>query len=569
MQYLYIFILVKEYDDPNYSNALVVTPPEIHRAYQKLTGEIADILATKNFKKLRRACFQEICSPTSTLPESLLQDIKPTNNLDDMLDTLALSPYWNWVDTRLLQALVSASRSAEAALKLEKFKKNHYVHKVSEVLPSVIVRPTTDKIIFTEKFNKDPKELTLLDLMKHKQKLEYVMDIGKNKIILSGIRTGCVELTWQVPSDLAHQAYTSMKKNQDMLSSLAIESLVCKEADRFAGLPLLWRGQEVREIGPIEPLPKHVRQEPYSLPQGFHWVTLSSSDVEEVVKFINKYVNTRIIDSYCINFIIKHPNTRDKWQFGIRATNGKLVAVVIAFPVCVNIGGVSVTCMEQVLGHHPKYNGKRMFYVIIKELMRRANLHDINYHLIFTKYYGVMKPITTLHTWQYNFDNPTSSQLPSSPRTPGWRRMTSEDVPSALAFINKWSSQFEIGQVFDNEEELAYNLLCLILPNYVYTYIVENEIDNITDLVSFKSINKMHMVFSIQIVAFTQTPIKQLLIDAFVCAKDLGVKVLIINNLNIKPDILPLSFHCQSPYNFSIYNYRYHETEETSVWIMM
>ena len=33
------------------------------------------------------------------------------------------------------------------------------------------------------------------------------------------------------------------------------------------------------------------------------------------------------------------------------------------------------------------------------------------------------------------------------------RRMTSEDVPSALALINKWSSQFEIRQIFRSEEE--------------------------------------------------------------------------------------------------------------------
>ena len=61
---------------------------------------------------------------------------------------------------------------------------------------------------------------------------------------------------------------------------------------------------------------------------------------------------------------------------------------------------------------------------------------------------------------------------PDPPRMPSWRRMTSEDVPSPFALINKWSSQFEIGQVFDGEE-FAYNLLCSILPNYVYTYMVE------------------------------------------------------------------------------------------------
>ena len=515
---------------------------------------------------MRRACYQEIAAPSSTLPKSLVQELKPTKTLDDMLDVLALSPYWNWFDTRLLQALVSASGSPEAEMMLEQFKQIHYAHKVSEVLPCVIVRPTDDKIIFTEKFNKDPKELTLLDLLKHKQILEYeVMDIGENKIILNCIRTGCVELRWLVSSDLVHHAYTSIKKNQDKLSSLSVESLICEEADEFAGLPILWRGQEVGEAGSIEPLPEHVYviQEQCSLAQGLQWVTLSSSsDVQGLIKLDDTC-------SHLISFIFMYPNTKNEWQFGIRTTRGELIALVLAYALYINVGEVSLTCMDVLTCYDPKYNGKPMFYALIKEIMRRANLHNINHQLIY-KHHGVLKPITTLHTWQYSFDHLASSKLPSSPRTPGWRRMTSEDVPSALALVNKWSLQFEIRQVFNSEEEFAYRFLCSVLPNSVYTYVVDNKINNITDLVSFRLVNKKDMVFSIQIVAFTQTPIKQLLIDALVCAKELDIKVLIMNNLNIKADILSsLFFYCRSPCNFSIYNYRYHETEETKVWIMM
>ena len=56
-----------------------------------------------------------------------------------------------------------------------------------------------------------------------------------------------------------------MKRKHDELSSLAVKSLVCEVADKYAGLPILWRGQEVEEVGPIEPLPEHVRQEPHTL----------------------------------------------------------------------------------------------------------------------------------------------------------------------------------------------------------------------------------------------------------------------------------------------------------------
>ena len=74
---------------------------------------------------------------------------------------------------------------------------------------------------------------------------------------------------------------------------------------------------------------------------------------------------------------------------------------------------------------------------------------------------SLLKPLVTTHKWKYTFNHPISSQLPSSPRTLGWRRMTSEDVPSALTLINKWSSQFEISQVFNSEEELLYCSFCV------------------------------------------------------------------------------------------------------------
>ena len=230
----------------------------INAAYNKMTSNIAVILETKsvNFKVLRRACIQEIHSLGSTLPKSLVDKIKPTTSLDEMLDVLAMSPYWNWFDTRLLQALVSASGSPEAEEWLESFKATFYTKKVTEVIPYVSIKPFKESIDIVEKFDKDPKDLTISELLEHKYKLEYeVLDIDEGELVLSCIKTGCVELTWQIPQELIYRAYTSMKRKHDELSSLAVKSLVCEEADEFAGLPILWRGQEVGEVGPIEPLP--------------------------------------------------------------------------------------------------------------------------------------------------------------------------------------------------------------------------------------------------------------------------------------------------------------------------
>ena len=246
---------------------------DITSAFTKLTSEVENVLEVQKFSKLRRACIQKINSLGSNLPQSLIPKIQHTTNLDDMLDLFAQSLYWNWFDTRLLQALVSASGSPEAEDMLEAFKAIFHTKKISEVIPYINIKAFGKLITLVEKFDKDPKDLTISELLQHKYKLEReVLDIDEGELVLSCIKTGCVELTWQVPEDLLYQVYTSMKKKQEKLSTFTIKSLVCEEADEFIeGLPVLLRGQEVGEVGPIEPLPEHVRQGPYSLPPGFQW----------------------------------------------------------------------------------------------------------------------------------------------------------------------------------------------------------------------------------------------------------------------------------------------------------
>ena len=99
-----------------------------------MTSKIERILETQKFPTLRRACVQRISSLGSNLPRSLVPKIQHTTTLDEMLDVLAPSPYWNWFDTRLLQALVSASGSPEAEEWLKVFKATFYSKKITEVI---------------------------------------------------------------------------------------------------------------------------------------------------------------------------------------------------------------------------------------------------------------------------------------------------------------------------------------------------------------------------------------------------------------------------------------------------
>ena len=540
-----------------------------------MTSAIETVLTAGDFPLLRRACIHRIKSLKGGLPHKLIPQILRTSSMNELLDMLAQSEYWNWLDTRLLEALTYASGSPEAIEMLEYFKKTFYPRKVSEFIPYQLVKPFKEFVNLQDKFNKDPSELTVYELLEHKYKLEYeVLDIDEGELVLSCIKTGCVELTWQLPQELVYQAYTSMKRKHDELSSLAVKSLVCVEANEFAGLPILWRGQEVGEVGPIEPLLERVRQEPYSLPQGFQWVTLSSNNIKEVIKFYNKSedemfgtnCNRETFSTDTINYYFTHPRGRNEWLCGIQTTNGKLVGFILGIPKQIYIEKEITTFIQVMVKCHTKYDNKRLRYILIKELVRRANLAKIN-QLLFN-YGPLFKPVTTIIEWAYYFNQLTSSRLLNFPRTPGWRRMTSEDVPSALALINKWSSQFEIRQVFYSEE-IFHKFL---LHKSVFTYVVEDKPNNITDLISYRVISLSHTIAGmpqtvvtvrIDTVVSTQSPVEQLITHTLVCARENGAEAAIVVQRNIQSDILAsLSFQPYGESTLHFYNYGYHEISQ-------
>ena len=96
---------------------------DIEAAYSNMTSAVETRLTTGDFPQLRRACIHRIKSLKNNLPYKLIPQIKQTSSMNELLDMLAESEYWNWFDTRLLEALTYASGSPEAIEMLEKFKK--------------------------------------------------------------------------------------------------------------------------------------------------------------------------------------------------------------------------------------------------------------------------------------------------------------------------------------------------------------------------------------------------------------------------------------------------------------
>ena len=140
---------------------------------------------------IRRACIAQIKSPSGAqLPPDVVQEIKNAENLDDLLDILTVTEYWNWLDLRLLEALIVASGSSTALNILNKYKEIVYSKKLIDVLPIAPSQEIRDAY-FTKVVSiigKNPNETTVADLINFRSKLESViMDIKNGSCVLEHI----------------------------------------------------------------------------------------------------------------------------------------------------------------------------------------------------------------------------------------------------------------------------------------------------------------------------------------------------------------------------------------------
>ncbi|XP_071455974.1 glycylpeptide N-tetradecanoyltransferase 2 isoform X4 [Marmota flaviventris] len=162
--------------------------------------------------------------------------------------------------------------------------------------------------------------------------------------------------------------------------------------------------------GAIEPDKDNVRQEPYSLPQGFMWDTLDLSNAE-VLKELYTLLNENYVEDddnmfrfdYSPEFLLwalRPPGWLLQWHCGVRvSSNKKLVGFISAIPANIRIYD-SVKKMVEInfLCVHKKLRSKRVAPVLIREITRRVNLEGI-FQAVYTAGVVLPKPVATCRYW--------------------------------------------------------------------------------------------------------------------------------------------------------------------------
>ncbi|OCT62244.1 hypothetical protein XELAEV_18043328mg [Xenopus laevis] len=275
-------------------------------------------------------------------------------------------------------------------------------------------------------------------------------------------------------------------------------------------------GEVVSSHGPIEPDKDNIRQEPYTLPQGFIWDALDLGD-RVVLKELYTLLNENYVEDddnmfrfdYSPEFLLwalRPPGWLPQWHCGVRVMSSKkLVGFISAVPASMHLYDITKKMVEiNFLCVHKKLRSKRVAPVLIREITRRVNLEGI-FQAVYTAGVVLPKPVATCRYWHRSLNprklievkfshlsrNMTMQRtmklyrLPETPKTSGLKPMEVRHIPAVQKLLSQYLSQFNLAPVMDEEEVRHW-----LLPqeNIIDTFVVE-----VCNLVSWRSPSEMEV----------------------------------------------------------------------------
>lgn len=309
-----------------------------------------------------------------------------------------------------------------------------------------------------------------------------------------------------------------LKVNDGDLSKLTTQQR--KEMDQYKfwkTQPVTKFNEEIKTEGPIDASkkPEDIPDTPVPLLSDFEWCTVDIDDdkqLEDVYVLLNEnYVEDK--DSTFrfnysrafLDWALKPPGWKPEWQVGVRVkSTNRLVGFISAIPADLQVRGKFVRSVEiNFLCVHKKLRSKRLAPVLIKEITRRVNKHDI-WQALHTGGVVLPSPVSTCRyahrplNWSKLFDvqftalpaNATKTQmiakytLPKNPVS-AIKIMEEKHLDQTYELFNKYQSRFELIPNFTKDE---FKHWVLTKEGVVYSYVIENDEGRVTDFVSFYSL---------------------------------------------------------------------------------
>ena len=113
---------------PSSESALTFSPnKDMERAFTRLSAGVKHIIQNSNFNVMQEACIEKALSPKNLVSENFISSIEQVETFNRLYVTLTKGAQWNFLDTRMMEAMVTASMIPAAQQSLENFKKHFLV----------------------------------------------------------------------------------------------------------------------------------------------------------------------------------------------------------------------------------------------------------------------------------------------------------------------------------------------------------------------------------------------------------------------------------------------------------
>ena len=195
------------------------TNDSVENMFLQLAHAIGNFLKASDceFPLLRSACMKsnKLVTKLNSLPSDLIDKINSTNNLDELLEVLILSPHCNWINVRMFEKMVAFSDQPEAKELIYKYKKIIFSKKLTHVLEDFTGMEITGDYYtrVRDKWNKDVEDITLEDITNRWSKLQTIFDVEDLELLLENVIKGSIEIVWLIPVELTSHARLSAFKN--------------------------------------------------------------------------------------------------------------------------------------------------------------------------------------------------------------------------------------------------------------------------------------------------------------------------------------------------------------------
>ena len=178
---------------------------DVDDCFSHFTAAMFKILSEAKFTSLRRACLENSNRLGGVaLSKELKSSIANAQSLDQLFDVLCDSPYWNWMNIKMLTKMAQASLLDAATKLIQQYKDEVFSRKLIDVLPQLpnLNISDTDYTKVKERWNKDLNDVTVNDLVNHWSEIENIFDVEEPTVLLEKVINGSIEIYWLIPTEL-------------------------------------------------------------------------------------------------------------------------------------------------------------------------------------------------------------------------------------------------------------------------------------------------------------------------------------------------------------------------------